>query len=90
MSKKIINIFFLISFTTFIFLLTKYYFSEKNLILINKSRSSYTLAIKKYEDNLPLLENDTNNIINYIDDLEEFKNKRKERIWENLISNQNE
>ena len=87
MSKKIINIFFLISFTTFIFLLTKYYFSEKNLILINKSRSSYTLAIKKYEDNLPLLENDTNNIINYIDDLEEFKNKRKKRFWEKLISN---
>ena len=90
MSKKIKNIFFLISFFSFIFFLTKYYFSEKNLILTNKSRSSYSLALKKYEDNLPLLENNTNNIITYIDDLEEFKNKRKKRIWENLISNQNE
>tara|TARA_B100001758_G_C17825565_1_gene311604 strand:- start:193 stop:465 length:273 start_codon:yes stop_codon:yes gene_type:complete len=90
MSKKIKNIFFLISFVSFIFFLTKYYFSEKNLILTNKSRSSYSLALKKYEDNLPLLENNTNNIITYIDDLEEFKNKRKKRIWENLISNQNE
>ena len=31
-----------------------------------------------------------NNIIIYIDDLEEFKNKRKKRIWEELISNKNE
>ena len=90
MSKKIINIFFLISFITFIFLVTKYYFSEQNIILTNKSRSSYSLMLSKYEINLPLLKNDTNNIIIYIDDLEEFKNKRKKRIWENLISNQNE
>ena len=85
MSKKIINIFFLISFITFIFLVTKYYFSEQNIILINKSRSSYSVMLRKYEINLPLLKNDTNNIIIYIDDLEEFKNKRKKRIWENLI-----
>ena len=71
-------------------MLIKYYFSEENLILINKSRSSYALNLKKYETNLPLLKNDTDNIITYIDDLEEFKNKRKKRIWENLISNQNE
>ena len=87
MSKKIINIFFLISFITFIFLVTKYYFSEQNLILTNKSRSSYSLTLRKYENNLPLLKNDTNNIIIYMDDLEEFKNKRKKRIWEYLISN---
>ena len=85
MSKKIINIFFLISFITFIFLVIKYYFSEQNIILANKSRSSYSLTLRKYENNLPLLKNDTNNIIIYIDDLEEFKNKRKKRIWENLI-----
>ena len=59
-------------------------------LLVNKSRSSYSLTLRKYESNLPLLKNDTNNIIIYIDDLEEFKNKRKKRIWENLISNQNE
>ena len=90
MFKKIINISFLISFITFIFLVTKYYFSEQNIILINKSRSSYSLMLSKYEINLPLLKNDTNNIIIYIDDLEEFKNKRKKRIWENLISSHNE
>ena len=90
MFKKIANIFFLISFFIFIFLVTKYYFSEQNFIFINKSRSLYSLTLNKYEDNLPLLKNDTNNIIIYINDLEEFKNKRKKRIWEELISNKNE
>ncbi len=87
MFKKIINIFFLISFFTFIFLITKYYFSEKNLIFTNKSRSSYSLTSIKDENNLTLLKNDTNNIIVYKNDLEEFKNKRKKRFWEKLISN---
>ena len=87
MLKKIINIFFLISFFIFIFLVTKYYFSEQNLIFTNKSRSLYSLTLNKYVNNLPLLKNDTNNIIIYINDLEEFKNKRKKRFWEKLISN---
>ena len=87
MFKKITNIFFLISFFIFIFLVTKYYFSEQNLIFTNKSRSLYSLTLNKYEDNLSLLKNDTNNIIIYINDLEEFKNKRKKRFWEKLISN---
>ena len=90
MSKKIINIFFLISFFIFIFLVTKYYFSEQNFIFINKSRSLYSLTLNKYGDNLPLLKNDTKDIIIYINDLEEFKNKRKKRFWEDLISNSDE
>tara|TARA_B100000446_G_C10356539_1_gene271498 strand:- start:289 stop:552 length:264 start_codon:yes stop_codon:yes gene_type:complete len=87
MYKKIKNIFFLATFFTFIFLITKYYFSEQNLIFTNKSRSSYSLTSNKSENNLTLLKNDTNNIIVYKNDLEEFKSKRKKRFWEKLISN---
>ena len=90
MFKKITNVFFLISFITFIFLVTKYYFSEQNLIFTNKSRSSYSLTLNKYGRNLPLLKNDTNNVIIYKNGLEKFKNKRKKRIWEKLISNKDE
>jgi len=90
MLKKIINIFSLISFFIFIFLVTKYYFSEQNLIFTNKSRSSHSLTLNKYGSNLPLLKNDTNNAIIYKNGLEKFKNKRKKRIWEELISNKNE
>ena len=87
MFKRFVNIFFLLSFFSFIFLVTKHYFSEENFILTNKSRTSYSIQLNEHDNNLPILENDTNNIIVYIDELEEFKNKRKKRIWEKLITN---
>ena len=90
MYKKIKNILFLIIFFSFIFLVTKYYFSEQNEIFTNKSRSLYLITLGNDKNNLPILENDTNNIIAYIDDLEDFKKKRKKRFWEKLISNKNE
>ena len=71
------------SFIIFTFLTINYYFSEANKIHINKSRSTYTLTLY---NNIPLLKNDTNNIIVYKNDLEEFKKKRKKRSWEKLIS----
>ena len=91
MIKKIKKAFFLMSFIIFIFLVSKYYFSEKNIIITNKSRSSYSATLNiNNENNIPVLKNDTSNIIIYKNDLEEFKKKRKKRIWEKLISDQNE
>jgi len=90
MIKKILNTSFLIFIFTFVFLILKYYLSEKNIIFTNKSRSSYLVKINEDIKNLPVLKNDTNNIIFYNDDLEKFKNKRKKRFWEKLISNLNE
>tara|TARA_B100000029_G_scaffold379548_1_gene374386 strand:- start:6521 stop:6784 length:264 start_codon:yes stop_codon:yes gene_type:complete len=87
MHKKIKNIFYLIIFFVFFFLITNYYFSDKNIILMNKSRSTYAFTQNENTINLPLLTNDTKNIIVYKNDLEEFKNKRKKRFWEKLISN---
>ena len=89
MYKKIRNIFFLTTFFGFIFIVTKYYFSEQNVIFTNKSRSSYLITSDKDKNNLPILKNDTNNIIVYISDLEDYKNKKK-KVWEDLISNKNE
>jgi len=87
MIKKISNLFYLILFLVFIFLIVKYYFSDQHIKLTNKSRSSYSVSINSENHNLPLLENDTNNIIIYKNGLEEFKKKRKKRFWEKLISN---
>ena len=70
--------------------MTKYYFSEQNVIFINKSRSSYLSALNDDKNNLPVLENDTSNIIVYINDLEDLKKKKKKWFWEKLISNNNE
>ena len=90
MYRKIKNIFFLVSFFTFIILVAKHYFSEENILFTNKSRSFYLLTLNEDKKNLPTLKNDTNNIIVYMNGLEIFKNKRKKRIWENLISNKDE
>ena len=84
MLKKFKTIFYLVSFSIFTFLTINHYFSEENIIYTNKSRSIY--SIESYNE-LPLLKNNTNNIIVYKNDLEEFKKKRKKRFWEKLISN---
>ena len=87
MYKKIKNTFFLLSLFTFVALVTKYYFSDKNIIFVNKSRTSYQTILNEDNKNLPTLKNDTNNIIVYKNDLEEFNKKRKKRFWEKLIPN---
>jgi len=84
------NIFIFIIFFTFFTFIIRYYFSEQNIILTNKSRTNYTLLLIQESQNIPLLKNDTDNIIVYKDELKEFKNKRKKRFWENLITNSNE
>ena len=89
MLEKIKSVFFLISFFSLIFLVSRHYFSEQNIIYTNKSRSSYVIKTNKEDSNLPVLKNDTDDIIVYKNDLEEFKKKRKKRIWEKLISDDN-
>ena len=90
MYKKVKNILFLVFFLTFIFVVTKHYFSDENIQFTQKSRSLYFLTLNNDKNDLPVLKNDTNNIIVYKNDLEEFKKKRKKRFWEKLISNKNE
>ena len=87
MYRKIKNIFFLIIFFNFVFFVTKYYFSEENVIFINKSRSSYLSALNDDKNNLPVLKNDTINIIVYRNDLDDLSKKKKKWFWEKLISN---
>jgi len=90
MFKKLKNIFFFILFFSFILSIANHYFSKKNIIFTNKSRTSYTVNLNEENSDIPLLENDTSDIIIYKNDLEEFKKKRKKRFWEKLISGQNE
>ena len=90
MFSKFKNTFFLIIFSIFTFLVTKHNFSDENVIFTNKSRSSYALQVNIDNKSLPILKNDTNNIIIYKNDVEEFTKKRKKRFWEKLISDKNE
>ena len=85
MIKKIKNIFYLVSIAIFIILTTRFYFSDQNIKETNKSRSFYSVKLNKNTENLPLLKNDTNNIIEYINDVELYKKKKKKYTFWDLI-----
>ena len=89
MVKNFKNIFLTTILIIFIFLISKYYFSEQNIILTSKIRSSYLLNQSNNELKLPILKNDTIDIIIFKNDIEDFKKNRKKRYWEKLISEKN-
>ena len=85
MLKKLKNIFYLGSFFIFKVLITRFYFSDQNIRETNKSRSFYSVELNSNTQNLPLLKNDTSNIIEYIDDIEVYKKKKKKYTFGDLI-----
>ena len=85
MLKIIKNIFFITSFIFFITFIIFFYLSEKNIILINKGRSLYLNENNIKLQDLPLLENDTENIIEYSSDVENYKKNKKKYIFWDLI-----
>ena len=72
MIKELKYLFFLIIIFFFIFFTARYYFSDENIKKSYRSLSSIDEKINIIEKDLILLENDTENIIEYV----EFKNKR--------------
>ena len=85
MLKNIKNIFYLGSFLIFLILTTKFYFSDQNIRKTNKSRSFYSVKINNNTQNLPLLKNDTKNIIEYSNDIEVYKKRKKKYTFFGLI-----
>jgi len=77
MFKILKNIFPIITLIFFMILIVIFYFSEENIIATNKSRSSYSYELKFDLKDLPLIKNDTNNIIEYSENLEIFKKNKK-------------
>ena len=86
MIKNLRNIIYLLLIISFIFLITFIYFSNENIKKTNKIRSTF-----KGPDeiaNLLLLKNNTNDIIQYTDEIQEFKEKKKKyKFFELLESN---
>ena len=85
MFKKVINLFFLLLFFIFTFLTITFYFSDENVRKTNKFRSLYSINLNKMINNLPLLKNDTSDIIQYKNDVEIYKKKRKNYIFWDLL-----
>ena len=78
---KVAYILTIIFFLLFIFII---YFSSDNRNKIIKNRSNFNYNMQKKNFNLPILENDTNNIIEY--NFEGSKNNKiKKRYFWNLL-----
>ena len=84
MIKKIINIFYLFSPLVFFTLVISFYFSEKNINFVSKSRSQINTQLTLNTIKLPVLKNDTSNIIKYSN---ENKKKKKYNKFFDLIGN---
>ena len=86
---KIINI--LMSLLVFFFIVgvSNFYLSNKNISLKDYNRSNIELILKEKIRDLPILANDTNNIIEFNDSFDEEKNNEKKRsFWELLNKNE--
>ena len=83
MFNKVKIIFYLLSFFTFIFLVLNFYFSDLNIKKTNKNRSISLNRLVSDIQKLPLLKNDTEDIIEYRDDIENYKKKKKKyKFWD--------
>ena len=85
MFKKVINLFSLLLFFIFTILTITFYFSDENVRKTNKFRSLYSINLNKMINNLPLLKNDTSDIIQYKNDVEIYKKKKKNYIFWDLL-----
>ena len=76
----------MISFFIFFIFLANFYLSDDNIKKINKSRFNYSIELNNNMQNLPLLKNDTNDIVEYRIDTEINKKKKYNLFWK-LIEN---
>ena len=83
MLKEIKYLIFIVIIALFIFFTGKYYFSNKNIKNSYRSYKNIDQKIKDYSKNLPLLKNDTENIIEYVKQTDK-KKKKKFNFWKLL------
>ncbi len=86
MIKELKYLFFIILIFLFLFLTIRYYFSDKNHKNYYRSINSINKKIELFAKQLPILENDTKDIIEYLDDNKD-KKKKKYNFWNLLEKN---
>ena len=88
MLKEIKYVIYLLTIFFFIFFVIKFYLSESNIKQTTKVMFQYQNELDKKFDNLPIIKDDTNDIIEYTNEIEEFKNKKQRRFWDLLKTNE--
>ena len=83
MLKEIKYLIYIIIILLFVFFTGKYYFSDENIKKSYRSQKNIDEKIKVYAKNLPILENDTNDVIEYVKQTNK-KKKKKFNFWKLL------
>ena len=77
---KLISLLFII---LFFYTVINFYFSNENYETLKENRIRDNEVFEKYLSNLPLIKNDTDNVIEYNSGYEENNNENsKRRFWE--------
>jgi len=83
MIKELKYVFYIIIIFFFIFFVCRYYFSDEYEKKYYKSLNSIEKKINIFSEELVTLENDTNDIIEYVEN-QKNKDKKKYHFWELL------
>ena len=86
MIKEIKYLIFLLIIMIFVFFTLNYYFSDSHKKKSYRSLSNLNKKIQLYSQKLPILEDDTQNIIEYVKNTK-TKKKKKYLFWELLNKN---
>jgi len=84
MLKEVKYVVYLLTIFFFIFFVIKFYLSENNIKWSNKVILQYQNKLDKKFINLPIIKDDTNDIIEYTREIEDFKNKKQRKFWDLL------
>ena len=88
MLKEAKNVVYLLTIFFAIFFVTKFYLSENNIKLSNKVMLQYQNELDKKFNNLPIITDDTNDIIEYTNEIKEFKNRKQRKFWDLFKTNE--
>ena len=77
MWKEVKYLIFIVVISLFLFFTGKYYFSDENIKKSYRSYNNLEERIKIYSQKLPILENDTKDVIEYAAGIAAFYSKRK-------------
>ena len=86
MIKELKYFLYTITIISFIFFILNYYFSDKNKKNSYRSTKIFDTKIVKYRQTLQSLESDTENIVEYVENVFN-KDKKKYKFWELIIDN---
>ena len=88
MLKELKYIVYLLTVFFFIFFVINFYLSENNFSRNNKIIFQHKNKLDNKFSNLPIIKSDTNNIIEYTNEIEKFKNKKQRKFWDLLKTNE--